>query len=181
MAVIVVGGSGKGVGKTSLVCGLIAALPEFRWTAVKVTSHDYGISGHILEETQAGQGTDTARYLAAGAHRALLVGSETGKIPLDELWANVGRGADLIFESNTISELLEADLCLGVLGSRADVKPSFEPFMMRMDASVTRAGIIPVLMAVVPALPIFKLAHMERISPEMAAWVRLRLRPALRF
>jgi hypothetical protein len=42
MAIIVVGGSNRGVGKTSLVCGLIAALPEYRWTAVKITTHDHG-------------------------------------------------------------------------------------------------------------------------------------------
>ena len=39
MAIIVVCGSGRGVGKTALVCGLIAALPELRWTAWKITSH----------------------------------------------------------------------------------------------------------------------------------------------
>ena len=32
MAIIVVGGSGRGAGKTALVCGLIRALPEIRWT-----------------------------------------------------------------------------------------------------------------------------------------------------
>ncbi len=42
MAVIVVGGSGRGAGKTALVCGLIRALPEIPWTAIKVTSHGHG-------------------------------------------------------------------------------------------------------------------------------------------
>ena len=41
MAIIVVGGSNRGVGKTALVCGLIAALPEYRWAAVKITTHEH--------------------------------------------------------------------------------------------------------------------------------------------
>jgi len=67
MAIVVVGGSGRGVGKTALVCGLIAALPEFNWTAIKITGHDHGQPKPVWEETQPGQGTDTARFLAAGA------------------------------------------------------------------------------------------------------------------
>ena len=179
MAIVVVGGSGKGVGKTSLVCGLIAALPEFQWTAVKVTSHSYGASAPVWEETEAGLGTDTARYLEAGADRALLVASGSGMVPLDELWAAVGPGADLIFESNTIAGQVETDLCLGVVGPEAEVKPSFEPFMRRMDAAVL-AGAPRAIAGTDPAMPVFRLADLERISPEMLAWVRGRLRPGVR-
>jgi hypothetical protein len=79
MAIIVVGGGGRGAGKTALVCGLMRALPDIRWTAVKITSHEHGHehgqdkTTPIWEETSPGEGTDTARYLAAGARRALLV------------------------------------------------------------------------------------------------------------
>ena len=62
MAILVVGGSHRGVGKTALVCGLIAALPEHRWTAVKITSDDHGQFAPVWEDTEPGQGTDTARY-----------------------------------------------------------------------------------------------------------------------
>ena len=60
------------MGKTALVCGLIAALPEFFWTAVKISSHFHGRGEAVWEEATPGNGTDTARYLAAGARRALL-------------------------------------------------------------------------------------------------------------
>jgi hypothetical protein len=42
MAAIVVGGSSRDVVITALVCGHIAALPEFRWATVKVTPHEHG-------------------------------------------------------------------------------------------------------------------------------------------
>ena len=43
MAVVVVGGGGRGVGKTALVCGVIAALPEMQWVAVKIAGHEHGL------------------------------------------------------------------------------------------------------------------------------------------
>jgi hypothetical protein len=101
-------------------------------------------------------------------------------VPLDELWAAVGPGADLIFESNTIGGLLEADICLGVVGAEAEVKPSFEPFMRRMDAAVVLAGARTAIGAGELTVPVFRLEHMERISPEMVRWVRERLRPGVR-
>ena len=39
MAVIVVGGHSRSIGKTSVVAGLIARLPEFHWTAFKITQY----------------------------------------------------------------------------------------------------------------------------------------------
>jgi hypothetical protein len=175
MAIIVVGGSGKGVGKTSLVCGLIAALPEFLWTGVKITTHDYGRPERIWEEPEAGQGTDTARYLAAGARRALLVTVRDDALPIDEILKAVGRDADLIFESNAVASRLEADLCLGVVGPEG--KPSFANFMRWMDAAVVLAGAQAVFVGS-DAMPVFRLEHLERISPEMLRWLRGKLRVA---
>ena len=43
MAIIVIGGHSRSVGKTSVVAGLISALPEFNWTAVKITQYGHGI------------------------------------------------------------------------------------------------------------------------------------------
>src|SRR5438132_549717 len=43
MAILVIGGHSRSVGKTSVVAGLITALPERRWTAVKITQFGHGI------------------------------------------------------------------------------------------------------------------------------------------
>jgi molybdopterin-guanine dinucleotide biosynthesis protein len=72
MPIFVVGGSGRSVGKTTLVCGLIAVLPEYRWIAMKITRHVHGERKPVWEETEPGEGTDTARYLAAGAQQHFL-------------------------------------------------------------------------------------------------------------
>ena len=180
MAVIVVGGRGRGVGKTSLVCGLIAGLAEFRWTAVKITSHEHVRAEPVWEETVPGQGTDTARYLAAGAGRALLVTAAQEDLsgPMKQLWAMLPQNSNVIFESNRVLEWLKPEICLMVEGdaNHGAWKPSFSVAVQRADALVAHADADRMLEEGSPSRPLFHLAALEKISPEMLAWMRERLR-----
>src|ERR1700680_4317015 len=95
MSTIVIGGHSRSVGKTSVVAGLIAALPEFNWTALKITQYGHGIcsangepcrcatdnhSWAISEEQDRSGKSDTSRFLAAGAVRAWWVRTEQGRL-----------------------------------------------------------------------------------------------------
>src|SRR5947209_20521025 len=97
MAIIVIGGHSRSVGKTSAVAGLIAALPAFHWTAVKITQYGHGIcsadgaacdcatddhSWAITEEKSQLGDSATSRFLIAGAERSLWV--RTKQVPLPE-------------------------------------------------------------------------------------------------
>ena len=200
MPMIVVGGASKGVGKTTLICGLIASLPDFQWTAVKITSHQYkpdassvprpsaeDVRDHetlpsdvqpnfIWEETVAGQGTDTARYLAAGARRAILVTSPKLILTLSDINSAIGPDTNVIFESNTIINASEPDVCLAIVGgSQLDTKPSFEPLMERADAFVKVSAWGAKSLSFALAKPLFQLASFDDISPEMLAWLRAHL------
>src|SRR5205085_10311048 len=88
MKMVMVGGHTRNIGKTSVVEGIIRGLPEMNWTAVKVTQFGHGVcstSGELCDcavaehafaitaERRSDSGTDTARFLAAGARRALWV------------------------------------------------------------------------------------------------------------
>ncbi len=42
MAIVVVGGHSRSVGKTSVVANLIARLPQLNWTACKITQFGHG-------------------------------------------------------------------------------------------------------------------------------------------
>ena len=175
MAIVVVGGSGRNVGKTSLVCALMAALPEFRWIAVKITSHVHGVYEPVWEERTAGQGTDTARYLAAGAQRAFLVTAEDTELPvrLSELRAKLGPDVHLIFESNRIVEWLQPDVCLAVQGAEeSETKPSWARFAQRADATIMRADRDEMI---ADEKPLFRLADLAHVSAPMRRWLRERL------
>ncbi len=175
MAIIVVGGSGRGAGKTALVCGLIRALPETHWTAVKITSHSYGQPAPLWEETEAGQETDTARYLAAGASRALLVTADDEALGpiVQRILADCPPPAGAIFESNSVLRCLRPDVCLCAASSPwAGLKPSYDLVLERVDATVELAGHDHIIEA---GKITFRLASLERVSPTMLEWVRERL------
>ena len=175
MPVIVIGGSGRNVGKTSLVCGVISALPEFRWIAVKITSHEHGVAEPVWEERDAGQGTDTARYLAAGAQRAFLVTTEDAELPIRiaELQAKIGPDAHLIFESNRIVEWLQPQLCLAAQGAdEGEVKPSWARFAQCADATIVRADHAEMISG---PKPMFRLVDLAQVSAPMRQWLRERL------
>jgi hypothetical protein len=201
MAIIVVGGGERGAGKTALVCGLMRALPEISWTAIKVTTHErgheHGKPTPIWEETEPGGSTDTGRYLAAGARRAFLV--TTGLVtagedalspdddPLGPIVQRVLReclppgesvkaGAipyGVIFESNSVLRHLRPDVCLCAATSPwADEKTSYDLVEQRMDAMVELAAHDHIIEA---ARLTFRLASLERVSPTMQEWLRERL------
>jgi len=95
MAIIVVGGHSRSVGKTSVVAGLIAALPELHWTAMKITQYGHGIcsadgqpcecatddhSWAVTEERDHSGESDSSRFLVAGAARSLWVRTRQGML-----------------------------------------------------------------------------------------------------
>lgn len=186
MAIVVVGGSGKDVGKTSLVCGIVTALREFEWTAVKITGHDYESvtqvaeicgtpNGTIREETLAGAKTDTARYLAAGARRALLVTRYGAEVPIEEIRAALGGDSNVIFESNRIVNVLKPDVSVALVsGATANTKSSFSALLRVADALVSLETAGEVADAQV-GIPRFQLRSLDRITLEMAKWLRGRL------
>ena len=115
MAVVVIGGQSRKVGKTSVVCGLIAALPEMRWTAIKLTQHEpfepvAGLPPSILlrEENDSNSGTDSSRYLAAGAERAFWVRVPPGHLgaQMPKIHELISGAENTILESNSILEFL---------------------------------------------------------------------------
>src|ERR1700733_7574172 len=92
-AIIVVGGHTRSIGKTQLVCDIISALPEANWIAGKITQYGHGVcaqNGHdcdcapdehvcaISWELDATTGTDSSRFLAAGAHRSFWLRTKQG-------------------------------------------------------------------------------------------------------
>jgi hypothetical protein len=121
---VIVAGQGRKSGKTTTVCAIIAGTQNARWTAIKVTTHDHGADltePVVVEEHEAGTAKDTARYLAAGAKRALWIRCRQSDIaravtPLLE--------GNVIIESNSAVGGVPAELIVFIRSDSSPNKPS---------------------------------------------------------
>jgi len=154
MSIVVIGGHSRSVGKTSVVAGLIAALPELRWTALKITQYGHGIcsasgkschcatddhSWAISEERDRSGESDTSRFLVAGAVRAWWVRTEQGRLgeAMPKVRQTIAAAENVILESNSVLKFLRPDLYLTVLDpSTADFKTSAQEFLDRASAVI---------------------------------------------
>ncbi|WP_348261888.1 hypothetical protein P8935_19045 [Telmatobacter sp. DSM 110680] len=187
MAIVVVGGSTKDIGKTSLVCAIISELRDREWTAVKITGHSYeprlsasssqqeSTGAIVWEETTSGQATDTSRYLAAGARRALLVTRHGPEVPIDEIHAATQEDRNIIFESNRIIDVLPVDLCVAVVGRSEESKPSYLRLLNKADALVTFDGLPVDSTDLRAGIQCFNLKSLDQLSDAMVTWMRSRL------
>jgi molybdopterin-guanine dinucleotide biosynthesis protein len=158
MPILVIGGHTRNIGKTSVVAGLISALPHMNWTALKITQFGHNIcsangepcdcqtADHTLaisEEHDATTGTDTSRFLAAGAAKVFWVRTRQGELAeaMPRLRYLIAESENTIIESNSILRFLQPDLSLAVLDpSIADFKPSALRYLDRTDALILPTG-----------------------------------------
>jgi hypothetical protein len=197
MSIIVIGGHSRSVGKTSVVAGLIAALPEFDWTAVKITQYGHGICSAngeacdcatvdrcwaILEEQDRSGESDTSRFLAAGARRSLWVRTEQGRLAeaMPALRLKLAGARNVILESNSVLRFLQPDLYLTVLDpATADFKTSAREFLDRASAVILQGAngtAWPgVSLEPVKERPVFQIAPPQYVTGEIVEFVRAKL------
>jgi len=198
LALIVIGGHSRSVGKTSVVAGLISALPEFDWIAVKITQYGHGVcsangeacdcaaSDHswaISEERDRSGESDTSRFLVAGAARALWVRTEQGRLAeaMPELRRRLEGAGNVIMESNSVLRFLRPDLYLTVLDpSTADFKNSAREFLDRADAVILHDAVggpawESVSLKLVAGRQVFRIAPPLYVTPEIVEFVRTNL------
>lgn len=153
MRIVTVSGTCSEVGKTGLVCDLLARLPG--WAAVKVTRGHYRscgrdpetccVSGLLGDEPRvfadradtAVDGKDTGRYWLAGAADVRWVvvarGQEARGIEL--ALAELDGAPGILVEGNRVVESLSPDLALMVARrGQKEIKSSARRIVDRMDA-----------------------------------------------
>src|SRR5580658_2513799 len=164
--VIVVGGHTRSIGKTQLVCDIVSAFPNANWIAGKITQYGHGVCAqngnncdcapdeHVCAiewESLPESGTDSARFLAAGAKRSFWLRTKQGflaeGLPLmrEALQEARTRGEDdlppLILESNSLLQFLKPSLYFAVIDpTREDFKDSARVALDRADALVLRGS-----------------------------------------
>jgi hypothetical protein len=197
MAIVVIGGHSRSVGKTSVVAGLISALPEYDWTAVKITQYGHGVcsangapcdcatddhSWAISEEKDRSGESDTSRFLVAGAARALWVRTEQGRLAeaMPALRQRLEGTRHVIVESNSVLKFLRPDLYLTVIDpGTEDFKNSAREFLDRADAVIlhdgSKAGSAVwqrVSLKPVAKRPVFRITPPPYVTPEIVGFVR---------
>jgi len=154
MKMVMVGGHTRNIGKTSVVEGIIRAMPEMSWTAVKITQFGHGVCSldgeacecavtehqfSISEERKKDSGTDTSRFFAAGARRSLWVRTMQGDLvsALPALKQEIANDEFVIVESNSLRQFLKPSLYLQLLDRlNSDFKASAQHFFDLADAYV---------------------------------------------
>lgn len=195
MAIIVIGGHSRSVGKTSVVVGLISALREFHWTAVKITQYGHGVcsangapcdcatgdhSWAITEEHDRSGESDTSRFLLAGAAGALWVRTEQGRLAeaMPALRQKLEGWEYVIIESNSVLKFLRPELYLTVLDPNTDdFKNSAREFLDRADAVILHEGSQvsawrDVSLKPVAGQPVFRINPPSYVTSEMVELVR---------
>jgi len=198
MSLIVIGGHSRNLGKTSVVAGLIAALPVYRWTAMKITQYGHGVcsangepchcatadhSWAISEERDLSGTSDTSRFLAAGAARVWWVRTQQGLLgeAMPVLREKLAEPGNFILESNSVLRFLRPDLYLAILDpGTTDFKPSAQQFLDRADAILLheahkQAMWRSVSLKSVAARPVFRITPPHYVTPEVVRFVRRRL------
>ena len=175
--VVVVGGHTRSIGKTQLVCDIIAAFPQTEWIAGKITQYGHGVCAqngencdcapeeHVCAldwEKHSDTGTDSARFLAAGAKRSFWLRTKQGYLAeglpllrqaLEEVASGEGRVASkdqpeqklsecstaVILESNSLLQFVKPSLYFAVIDpEREDFKESAQIALDRAHALVLR-------------------------------------------
>ncbi|MGC2527028.1 MAG: hypothetical protein WA639_04740 [Candidatus Acidiferrum sp.] len=164
--VVVVGGHTRSIGKTQLVCDIISAFPQANWIAGKITQYGHGVcaqNGHDCDcapdehvcaiewEAHPQSGTDSARFLAAGAKKSFWLRTKQGFLAeglplmrkaLAETRREAGQESlPLILESNSLLQFLKPSLYFAVIDpAREDFKDSARAALDRADALVLRGS-----------------------------------------
>ena len=194
---IIVGGHSRNIGKTSVVEGVIRAVPEAGWTAVKITQYGHNLCAadgnscecaaggdhpYALTEERKPGAADSERFLAAGAKRAYWLRTAQGQLghAIPALREIIAANENVVFESNSAMQFFSPDLYIVVLDPAVpDMKESTRRYFDRANAFVVAdRGGTPFPWEGVPhrwleGKPRFTARPPVYVDSEMCSWLRL--------
>ncbi|MBA4322545.1 MAG: hypothetical protein C0408_06975, partial [Odoribacter sp.] len=120
---LLVAGSGRNSGKTTIVCKLIGQFSNLGVTSIKISPHFHNpseglihFSGkpgfEIYEETNRDTSKDSSRMLQSGAEKVYYIQTIEKKIDeaFSAVYMNIGRGKPLICESPALINYIKPGL-----------------------------------------------------------------------
>lgn len=199
MAIVVIGGHSRSVGKTSVVAGLIARLAAYNWTAFKLTQFGHGrcsLNGRpcqcetadhawaITEEKDWSGKSDSSRFLVAGAKHSFWLRTAQGQLDkaLPALQRRLKDAENAILESNSILKFIQPDVYISVLDpATEDFKSSAQQYLSRADAVILQRSdeVEPAWQGIsLPDRPVFMIDPPDYVSSEVVEFVERRLESA---
>ena len=199
MAVVVVGGHTRNIGKTTLAAQILSATAGMQWTAMKITQYGHNVcsangescdcatADHavaVSEERDVQSGTDTSRMLAAGAKRVLWIRTQQGALleAMPRIRKEMAASTNVLIESNSVLRFLRPHLFVAVLQPAiADFKTSASRYLDRADALFVPDGAalgspawVGVNRSLLRGKPVFALEE-RGLHPEAERWLQGRL------
>lgn len=200
MALVVVGGHTRNIGKTTLATQILASLPQLQWTAIKITQFGHNVCSAngepcdcstgehavaVSEERNPDSGKDTSRMLATGSKRVLWVRTQQGSLheAMPRIRKEIAGAENVLIESNSIMRFLRPDLYVTVLQpAQPDFKVSALRYLDRADALFMPGGQDEfttrqwpgVSAALVRGKRTFALQD-SKLEPDALEWISLRL------
>lgn len=153
---LIVGGTGRDVGKTEFVCRLIEKIsPQRPVYAIKVSSifpgeelyhgtHFENESNlHLFEETKRESEKDTSRMLNAGAARVFYLRTDGPGIltGFTEFVKKIPANSAVVCESNSLGQYVRPALSIMVRSKDGTVKPRAITQLQRADLTVVSDGV----------------------------------------
>ena len=195
MTTIVVGGHSRNVGKTSVAVAIIAAWPEYPWTAVKMSSHwhdDEAVSDRknveeicrVDEEYDRDSTADTGRFFAAGASRSFWVRIRQGCMEqaMPQLRPVLDSNPYVLVESNGIVRHIQPSLYLMVHrydieeykdSARETIRHAHAVVAVNYSGSASPWKGIPA--DIISGIPIFPVPDPHVLPQDLIEFIRLRL------
>ena len=147
---LIVGGTGRNVGKTECLCRIIARVGRSTGVyALKVSAvypdeeiyHGHHVAEKadvLVEEIRREGHKDTIRMVRAGAQRVFYLRGDRKSIRdgFAEFLSMVPRGAAIICESNSLSDIVTPGLLVVVRGADGEVKSRAVPLLAQADLVV---------------------------------------------
>jgi hypothetical protein len=194
VAVIVIGGHSRNVGKTSVVAGIIAAIPQARWTAMKITQFGHGVCSVTSEPCDCALNETSTlgrrirssagrRFLVSGAKGVWWIRTKQGQLALamPRIREILSESENAIIESNSIIRFMNPDLYIQVLDpATADFKDSSREFLDRADAIILHStSAVPswenVSLKAAANKPMFRIVPPAYVTEELVGFVRQKL------
>ena len=151
--IVLIAGSGRNVGKTTLGCKIIQAVKKQEIVAIKITPHfheatpglieiEKGNGWIISEETNASTQKDSSLFLKNGAKKSYFIQAKEDKLgdAFNAIKELLAKDKLVIIESAALHKIIEPALFIFVLPNGKTIEKDIEPTIEKANLIVVSNG-----------------------------------------